>query len=95
VVNATPVGMGLPAEAAGPMPIEPDRVPVAAVAVDIVYHPRRTSWMESLDRRGVRVVDGLGMLVGQAQLAVELWSGRRPPRGPMLAAAEEALDRRR
>lgn len=94
VVNATPVGMGAPAGAGGPVPVDPDRVPAAAVAVDIVYHPRRTAWMEALAARGVRVVDGLGMLVGQAQLAVELWTGQRPPIAPMRAAAEEALDRR-
>lgn len=94
VVNATPLGMGATETVGGPTPVEPAWVPPGAVAVDIVYHPRRTPWMEALAGRGVRVVDGLGMLVGQARLAVELWTGHRPPSAPMLAAAEEALDRR-
>lgn len=94
VVNATPVGMGAVPGPAGPMPVDPDRVPATAVAVDIVYHPRRTPWMDSLDRRGVRVLDGLGMLVGQAQISVQRWTGQLPPRAPMLSAAEEALARR-
>lgn len=94
VINATPVGMGAAPGAAGPMPIDADRVPADAVAVDIVYHPRRTPWMDSLDLRGVRVLDGLGMLVGQAQLAVQRWTGQLPPRAPMLIAAEAALVRR-
>ncbi|MFA9565516.1 MAG: shikimate dehydrogenase, partial [Acidimicrobiales bacterium] len=42
-------------------------------------------------RRGLSVVDGLGMLVHQAALAVRLWTGRPAPVAAMNAAARQAL----
>jgi shikimate dehydrogenase len=33
---------------------------------------------------GVRYADGLSMLVGQAALSFEIWTGKKPNRGPVL-----------
>jgi len=35
------------------------------------------------------------MLVGQAQLAIEIWLGQRPPAEPLRHAALQALEARR
>ena len=43
---------------------------------------------------GARTVDGLGMLVHQAALQQQLWTGRRPDVAVMRAAAEAELARR-
>lgn len=93
VVNATPVGM----VGAAPVgfPADPAALGPSAVVVDIVYEPPVTAWMQALVDRGHRVIGGLPMLVGQAALAVELWTGAEAPVDVMTRAAEMALADRR
>jgi shikimate dehydrogenase len=50
--------------------------------------------MEAAAARGARAVGGLGMLVEQAAIAIEIWNQgdeRSAPRDVMRAAAEAAL----
>jgi shikimate dehydrogenase len=61
------------------------------VVADIVYHPRRTALIVAAQRAGARTVEGLGMLVHQAVLQQELWTGVRPEPSVMWAAAERQL----
>lgn len=61
------------------------------VAFDVVYRPRRTPFLEAARRHGLVAVDGLGMLVEQAALALHLWLGVEAPRDVMTRAAEDAL----
>jgi shikimate dehydrogenase len=99
VVHATPVGMtagaitieGSPGRA--PL-VQPDRFGPGQVLVDLVYHPATTALMEAARRRGATVVNGVGMLVHQAALAFELWTGRDAPLAVMRAAATEVLQSR-
>ncbi len=90
VVNATPLGM------AGGARAEELAVPASAlhsgqVFADLVYHPRETPLLRAARDRGAFVVDGLGMLVHQAALQIERWSGFPAPVATMRAAAEHAL----
>ena len=79
VVNATPLGMaGTPGADALP-PIDPALLGPGQLVVDLVYAPRPTRWLELAQRRGAAALDGLGMLVHQAALQIELWSGRHAP----------------
>jgi shikimate dehydrogenase len=84
VVNATPIGMG----GAEALPLVP--VP-GVVYADLVYHPLETPLLRAARAAGAETVDGLGMLVHQAALQVERWSGLVPPVAAMRAAAEAAL----
>jgi shikimate dehydrogenase len=68
-----------------------DALPAGAVAFDVVYRPRVTPFLEMARRRKLSGIDGLGMLVEQAALALTLWLGVDAPRDVMLAAASEAL----
>jgi len=68
-----------------------EALPARAVAFDVVYRPRRTPFVEAARRRGLAGVDGLGMLVEQAALALHLWLGVEAPREVMARAAEDAL----
>ncbi|HEX4335414.1 MAG TPA: shikimate dehydrogenase [Polyangiaceae bacterium] len=63
----------------------------AAFAYDVVYNPAITPFVARARASGVRAESGLGMLVGQAALAIELWLGKRPDSAVLRAAAEEAL----
>jgi shikimate dehydrogenase len=86
VVNATSVGMG-----SVDMPFDPTLLRANQVVADIVYHPRRTALLVAADALGARTVEGLGMLVHQAVLQQQLWTGRSPDPAVMWAAAEREL----
>jgi shikimate dehydrogenase len=84
VVQATPVGLGDP-RAVHPL-VDPSRFHRGQTVVDLVYHPARTALLEAAAARGAAVANGLGMLVHQAGLALEWWTGRPAPLGAMWAA---------
>jgi shikimate dehydrogenase len=48
------------------------------VAMDIVYAPVRTAWLEAARSQGMKTVDGLGMLAHQGALALARWCGGAP-----------------
>jgi shikimate dehydrogenase len=64
------------------------------IACDVVYHPRETRFVRDAIARGIRAVDGLGMLIRQAALSFVLWTGIEPPAAVMWKAAEAALGQR-
>jgi shikimate dehydrogenase len=100
VVNATPVGMAgggaqaddAPADAATPSGwlAAPNQLHQGQVAVDLVYYPRRTSWLVAAEAAGAGILDGLGMLVHQAAEQLRIWTGLEPPVDAMWQAAEQA-----
>jgi shikimate dehydrogenase len=74
LVNATSLGMsGQPA-----LDINLNRLPLSAVVADIVYAPLETALLKAARERGLRTVDGLGMLLHQAVGGFERWFGVRP-----------------
>jgi shikimate dehydrogenase len=85
VVNTTPVGMH-PHPGISPWPA-PAAFPAGAVVYDLVYNPPVTRLMHQASQAGLAVRNGLGMLVEQAALAFERWTGRQAPRQPMWEAA--------
>ncbi len=94
VVNATPLGMGVVVTTAGepePLPVDPSLLQVGQVVVDLVYHPTVTPLIAQARARGLRAVNGLGMLIHQAAHAFRLWTSEEPPLEVMSAAALAAL----
>ena len=88
IVNATPVGQE------GEVPLIPvESIRPGAVVVDLVYHPVETPLVQAASRAGARAYGGLGMLVHQAALAFEIFTGRSAPLEAMWAGAREALAR--
>lgn len=86
LVNATSVGMGH-----DDLPIEPALLRHDLVVADIVYHPLDTALLRAAAAAGASTIDGLGMLVHQAVLQQQLWTGQRPDPAVMRAAAEAEL----
>lgn len=74
LVNATSLGM------TGSAPLEMDLSALNdnAVIADIVYAPLETDLLARARLRGLKTVDGLGMLLHQAAPGFEKWFGRRP-----------------
>lgn len=91
VVDATPAGMaGTGAEVAPPL-VDPALLGAGQVVADLVYHPPVTAWLAAAGERGATVVGGLGMLVHQAAVQLERWTGRPAPVEAMWAAAHRAV----
>ena len=81
-MNATPVGMA--GDTSLPLPAEVLRP--GQVIVDLIYEPIETPLLAAARSRGARTVSGLGMLVQQAALQVERWTGHAAPIDAMRAA---------
>ena len=82
VVNATPVGMS-PDRDRSPWP---DNLPLStsAAVYDLVYNPVETHFMRTAREAGQMAANGMGMLVEQAALAFECWTGLAPSRELLL-----------
>jgi shikimate dehydrogenase len=66
-----------------------ESLPAGAAVVDLVYEPRRTSVLERAEKRGLTIVDGLGMLLHQGAIAFEMWTGFEAPIGIMRSALND------
>lgn len=64
------------------------------VALDLVYGPEPTPFLAAAAAGGAAAVDGVGLLVAQAALSFERWTGLTAPRDVMARAAAQALHRR-
>lgn len=87
LVQATSATMGSGGHAqafADALPLE--ALPDSAVVIDLVYTPLRTTLLERAASRGLRTVDGLGMLVHQGALSFEAWTGTPADVAAMRAA---------
>lgn len=56
-----------------------------AAGYDLNYGPAHRGFAQWCADHGLPEHDGLGMLVGQAALAFEIWTGRQPDMDPVLA----------
>jgi len=84
LVNCTPVGQH-PHEDVSPWPDEM-ALPKNATVYDLVYNPRETLLVKQAQSTGLTATTGLGMLIEQAALAFELWTGVEAPRNVMMNA---------
>ena len=86
LVNTTTLGM------ANQPPLEIDLSGLAtdAVVYDIVYVPLETPLLAAARARGLRTVNGLGMLLHQAVPGFIKWFGQKPEVTPELRALIEA-----
>lgn len=82
LVNTTSLGMDGNAE----IPADVGRLPQKAIVTDIVYVPLKTPLLVSAEARGLKTIDGLGMLLHQAAPGFARWFGVLPEVTPELRA---------
>lgn len=75
IVNTTPVGM-TPNVDQSPLP-EDLSLPQHIAIYDLVYNPRETKLVRDARAQGLSATTGLGMLIEQAVLGFELWTGNK------------------
>jgi len=76
LVNATPLGMtGFPDFL---LPL--DSLAPGAFVFDLTYDPLDTKLLRAARARGLRTIDGLAMLIGQAAIAFQAFFGAAAPR---------------
>jgi shikimate dehydrogenase len=89
VVNCTSLGMEPHADTMPPVPVE--ALPAGAWVCDLVYRPLQTRLLQAAAARGLKTIDGLGMLVHQGALAFERWIGSPAPVEVMRGTVRNAL----
>jgi shikimate dehydrogenase len=78
IVNTTPIGMSPNINES----LLPEKLilPSNVFIYDLVYNPRETKLVKDARLQGLNAITGLGMLIEQAALAFEIWTGKNPPR---------------
>ena len=80
LINTTSLGMHGDATLCA----DPFGLPAHAIVTDLVYVPLETPLLAAARTRGLKTVDGLGMLLHQAVPGFERWFGRKPEVTPEL-----------
>jgi shikimate dehydrogenase len=89
VINATSIGLVDP-DARLPLDVE-TLIPGMLVA-DVIFNPPGTRLLRDAQSRGCTTLDGLGMLVNQAVISFQTWTGVDPDPDVMQEALEEYLE---
>ncbi len=84
LVNTTPLGM-TPNTETSPLP-ENTVLSKSTFVYDLVYNPRETKLVRDARSQGLSASTGLGMLIEQAALAFEKWTGASADRAAMQQA---------
>ncbi len=89
LVNSTSIGLYPDVDAHVPVslaPLGPD-----AIVCDVIPNPPKTRLIRDAQAKGLRTLDGLGMLVNQGVIGIELWTGGQSPEPAVMRAALEAI----
>jgi 3-dehydroquinate dehydratase/shikimate dehydrogenase len=87
LINCTPLG-GPSARDQSPLPDDPF---LGRLVYDLSYGADEPRLLQQARQAGCRVLDGLPMLIAQAERQFECWTGVPPPPGVMRAAAERRI----
>jgi shikimate dehydrogenase len=92
IINCTPLGM----HPDDPPPVSASWLREGQIVADMVYRPAETELIRTARERGARTVGGLGMLVAQGAIAIEIWESatqNTAPREKMRQVAQDVLAR--
>lgn len=88
VVNATSIGMG---DRDAQVPVEVATLRSELIVADVIVDPPETWLVRTARDLGCTAIDGLGMVVNQALIAFEMWTGVAADAATMRAAIDEVL----
>jgi shikimate dehydrogenase len=88
LINATSIGLF---DRNARVPVKPDTFRPGLVVADVIFNPSDTRILREAKERGCTTLDGLGMLVNQAAIAFQFWTGIAPDAALMREAVEEFL----
>ena len=91
LVNTTSVGLeheGVDPELS---PLPPGLLPHQGLVCDLIYRPEKTRLLRDAEGEGLRVQNGVPMLVYQGAESLHLWTGENAPIATMMRAVQEAL----
>lgn len=88
LINATSIGMSPQKEA---LPCPDQCILPHHIVADIVYNPHTTSFLEKAQKKGAKVVHGLGMLIYQGVDAFALFTGQEASADIMKEEAHRLL----
>lgn len=75
IVNATGVGMH---KSVGRSPVGEELLSLCSVAVDLIYTPEKSRFLEIAEEQGKRIINGEGMLFYQAYFSECIYFGAEP-----------------
>jgi shikimate dehydrogenase len=88
-VNCTPLG-GAGTRDQSPLPRD---AVVGPLVYDLTYGPGPSALLRDAKAAGSLTIDGLPMLVAQAERQFEWWTGQKPEPGVMAAAVKRRVER--
>lgn len=74
IINATPLGTWPVVDKMPPLPL--DNISIHHICYDLIYNPAETLFLNETKKRGAQTINGLGMLIRQAELSWEIWNER-------------------
>ena len=89
LINATPIGLYPNVD---DIPnVDVDTIRADMFVQDVIPNPAVTPFLRAAEARGARWNTGTGMLINQAAINIEMWTGMKPDKAVMLKAFEEAM----
>ncbi|PKO05491.1 MAG: shikimate dehydrogenase [Chloroflexi bacterium HGW-Chloroflexi-3] len=90
LVNTTPVGM---APLIDQNPLAADiTLPAGMLVYDLIYNPQKTRLLQLAEKNNAKAINGLGMLLQQAVLSFEIWTGKKVSVEKMRQVLEKKLE---
>ncbi len=86
LINATSIGLFDPQAR---VPVDSHSLELAQVVADVVFNPVETRFLQEAAAAGAKTLNGLGMLVNQAAICFQRWTGVEPESTVMREALEE------
>jgi len=90
LINATCVGLHPDVDAFPDICYEDIRSDM--IVCDVVFNPAVPVFLQKAEARGAKTITGLGMLVNQAALNFEIWTGVKAPREIMMEALKKEFE---